>query len=96
MRTCTNMLRRVCHAVTTAAYTCVCACIVSLLPATTTGANLKLILYADGIVPGCALAPDNQRKSVVWYFSFLEFGWRLSYEEVWIPLAFARTETSTK
>jgi hypothetical protein len=56
-----------------------------------TGASWKLILYSDGVVPGNVLAADNQRKSVVWYFSFLDFGWRLAYEEVWIPLAFART-----
>ena len=55
------------------------------------GTSLKLILYADGIVPGNVIASDNQRKSVVWYFSFLEFGYRLSYEEVWLPIAFART-----
>ena len=59
-----------------------------------TGASWRLILYSDGITPGNALAVDNQRKSVVWYFSFLEFGLRLSYEEVWLPLAFARTVVS--
>ena len=55
------------------------------------GDSLNLILYADGLVPGCPLAPDNQRKSVVWYFSFLEYGDKLAYEEVWLPIGFART-----
>ena len=52
---------------------------------------MKLILYADGITPGSVLAPDNRRKSIVWYCSFLEFGNKLSYEEVWLPIALART-----
>ena len=56
-----------------------------------TCAPWKLILYSDGITPGSVLALDNQRKAVVWYFSFLEFGKLLSCEEVWLPLAFART-----
>ena len=54
------------------------------------GAHWRMILYADGVTPGSVLAPDNQRKSVVWYCSFMEFGWKLSFEEWWLPLAFAR------
>lgn len=50
-----------------------------------------MLLYADGITPGGALVPDNRRKSVVWYASFLEFGSKLAYEEAWITLAIART-----
>ena len=50
-----------------------------------------LILYADGITPGAVLAPDNRRKAVVWYISFLEFGDRLCCEELWMPVAVART-----
>ncbi len=50
---------------------------------------LHLILYSDGITPGAALTAHNQRKSIVWYASLREFGWRLSYEEVWLPVAFA-------
>ena len=37
------------------------------------------------------MVPDNRRKSVVWYASFLEFGSKLAYEEAWITLAIART-----
>ncbi len=55
------------------------------------GQTCSLILYADGITPGAVLIADNRRKSVVWYGSFLEFGDKLSYEEVWIPIAVART-----
>ncbi len=60
----------------------------------TTGAKLRLILYSDGVVPGSVLSSDNRRKSAAWYVSFLEFGPRLSYEEVWLPFAFARTARS--
>jgi len=50
-----------------------------------------LILYADGITPGGALVPDNRRKSVVFYASFLELRGKLASEEAWITLAIART-----
>ena len=49
------------------------------------------MLYADGITPGAVLAPDNRRKSVVWYCSFMEFLEKLAFEEVWIAIALART-----
>lgn len=49
--------------------------------------NLSLILYADGITPGSILTAENKRKEVIWYASFLEFGHKLSYEEVWVTLA---------
>jgi hypothetical protein len=55
------------------------------------GPRLRMILYADGVTPGSVLKADNNRKSVVWYVSFLEFTWRLSHEEVWLPIALART-----
>jgi hypothetical protein len=55
------------------------------------GQILHLILYSDGVTPGSTLAADNQRKASVFYFSFLEFSWRLQCEEVWIPIAVART-----
>ena len=31
-----------------------------------------LILYADGITPGSVLAPDNRRKVIGWYASFIK------------------------
>ena len=49
--------------------------------------NLSLILYADGITPGSILTAENKRKEVIWYASFLEFGHKLSYEEVWVTIA---------
>ena len=70
---------------------CLCLRPSPVLLATMTGATWKLILYADGVVPGNPLAADNRRKSVVWYFSFLEFGWKLQYEDVWMPIALIRT-----
>jgi len=54
------------------------------------GLSWNLILYADGVTPGAALAPEHRRKSVVWYASFLEFERKLAYEEVWIAVAVAR------
>lgn len=47
------------------------------------GGRLSLIIYCDGLTPGAALAHDNKRKSVVWYGSFLEFGYMLQHEELW-------------
>jgi hypothetical protein len=63
-------------------------CVVSCVLA---GPFLNLVLYADGITPGSPLVADNRRKSIAWYISFLEFKWRLAYEEAWTPIAFART-----
>ena len=46
-----------------------------------------LILYNDGITPGNPMAPDNHRKCTAFYFSFLEFGIQLYFEDAWLPLA---------
>ena len=54
------------------------------------GGTLSFILYADGITPGAVLSPDNKRKAVVWYGSFIEFRAMLAYEEMWVSLAVAR------
>ena len=54
---------------------------IALCVASLPGLQLKLILSADGITPGSVLAPDNRRKSIVWYCSFLEFGNKPSYEQ---------------
>jgi len=62
--------------------------LLSSLPA---GLCWHLIMYADGITPGNVLAPENRRKSIVWYVSFLEFGAKLAYEEAWMTVAVART-----
>jgi len=56
---------------------------------------LQLVLYADGITPGSALAHENRRKSVVWYASFLEFRELLQFQEVWMSIAAARTYWQT-
>ena len=53
-----------------------------------------MILYADGVTPGSTLTPENKRKATVWYASFKEFGWKLSFEEMWITIAIARTIAS--
>jgi hypothetical protein len=55
------------------------------------GLQWNIILYADGITPGDAFSPDNNRKAWVWYASFLEMGQKLSNEEAWITVAIART-----
>ena len=55
------------------------------------GLTWHLVLYADGITPGSALAHENRRKSVVWYVTFMEFLEKLIHEEVWTAVALART-----
>ena len=64
---------------------CACVCLCAR------GEVLSLILYADGVCPGAVLAADQRRKFVVWYCSFLELHLKLSYEEMWISIAIART-----
>ena len=51
------------------------------------GAHWHLVLYCDGLTPGAVLAPENNRKSIIWYASLLEFGRRLCFEELWFCLA---------
>ena len=71
------------------------ACLLACLSCVSaTGARWKIVLYSDGFTPGVALVPDNQRKSIAWYLSFMELGKLLSYEEAWLPVAFARTAGS--
>jgi hypothetical protein len=55
------------------------------------GLTWHLVVYADGVTPGAALAHQNRRKSVVWYISFMEFHEKLAFEEVWTAVALART-----
>ena len=57
---------------------------------------LSLILYADGITPGAILAPENKRKEVIWYTSFLEFGTKLCYEELWMTIATCKSSYAKK
>ena len=54
------------------------------------GLQWNIILYADGVTPGDAFTPENNRKAWVWYVSFLEMGQKLSNEEAWITVAIAR------
>ena len=60
------------------------------------GRRLRLVLYADGITPGNVISPDNKRKSIVWYVSFIEFGDKLMFEELWVAVALARTCCQTR
>jgi hypothetical protein len=68
-----------------------CIPIQLLLACLHAGPHVRLCLYADGITPGSVLAPDNRRKSIVWYWSFIEFGDKLSSEETWTCVAVVRT-----
>lgn len=52
---------------------------------------LHIAVYLDEIVPGNPLAPDNQRKMLAIYFSFLELGRHLCNEAFWFPLGVIRT-----
>ena len=58
------------------------------------GADWHAILYCDGLTPGSVLAPDNKRKSVIWYTTLLEFGHRLCHQELWFCIASIETALS--
>ena len=60
------------------------------------GRRWRLILYVDGITPGNVIAPDDKRKAIVWYVSFVEFGDKLMFEELWVAIALARTCCQTR
>ena len=52
----------------------------------------RIVLYQDGVDPGDGLAKNKSRHSVVFYWSFAEFGTDvLAHEEVWGTLTIART-----
>ena len=56
------------------------------------GIPWTIILYEDGVDPGDGLAKNKSRHSVVFYWSFLEFGMEnLCREEVWGTLTIMRT-----
>lgn len=58
------------------------------------GADWHAVLYCDGLTPGAVLAPENKRKSIVWYATILEFGSRLCHQELWCCLACMETTVS--
>lgn len=50
----------------------------------------RLLLYADEIVPGNPLRPDNKRKVWVIYASWLELGDLLYSENAWLAVGVIR------
>ena len=58
------------------------------------GADWHIVLYCDGLTPGAVLAPENNRKSVIWYATLLELGPKLCHEELWCTLASIETSVS--
>jgi hypothetical protein len=56
------------------------------------GEPLQLLFYHDEVVPGNVLHPDNTRRSVAFYISFLEWRSFLHSECVWLPIALLRTQ----
>ena len=58
------------------------------------GAEWHVILYCDGLTPGAVLAPENHRKSIIWYATLLEFGTRLCHQELWFCLASIQASVS--
>ena len=59
------------------------------------GAPLNLVLYADEVTPGDALALRHDRKFWIFFASFTEFGVaHLHREELWLPLGVLRTTVS--
>ena len=55
------------------------------------GQPLNIIVYSDEVVPGNVIKPDNRRKLVQWYVSFVEFRLHLRNERVWLPVAALRS-----
>jgi hypothetical protein len=52
----------------------------------------NIIMYQDGVDPSDGLAKNHSRKSVVFYWSFAEFGMHaLAHEEVWGTLCVMRS-----
>lgn len=58
------------------------------------GADWHSVLYCDGVTPGAVLAPENNRKSILWYASILEFRSRLCHQELWCCLAVIETKVA--
>lgn len=56
------------------------------------GEPLRLLFYHDEIVPGNPLHPDNARRTVAFYISFLQWRTMLHSELVWLPVALLRTQ----
>jgi len=55
------------------------------------GRPWRFLLYLDEITPGNPLRPDNQRKIVAFYCSFLELGPFLRLEEAWLTIGVLRS-----
>ena len=60
------------------------------------GQPLRMILYHDEVVPGQVLAPDNRRKTVMFYASFLEFQQALRCKSMWMTIALVRDDDVQK
>lgn len=57
----------------------------------------RLILYQDGVDPSDGLAKNHSRKSAVYYFAFVEFGYQaLAKEECWGVVTVARYSEYTQ
>ena len=53
---------------------------------------LHVVVYYDEVVPGNVIAPDNARRSTLFYFSFLEFLDYMGHSDAaWITLGLLRT-----
>ena len=51
-----------------------------------------MVLYSDELTPGNPLRADNRRKTMIWYWSILEYGrHNLQKVEAWLPLAAIRS-----
>lgn len=55
-----------------------------------------IALYADEVVPGNVLSPDNRRKVMAFYATFRELGWAVTHEQYWLPLAVLRREVASQ
>ena len=55
------------------------------------GNDLEMLFYHDEIVPGNVLHPDNTRRCVSFYVSFLQWKPLLHSEFAWLPVGVLRT-----
>ena len=56
----------------------------------------QFAMYADEVVPGDLLATDNTRKSMILYWTFLQFGTLMSRDHCWFYLGSIRSKVLKK
>lgn len=60
------------------------------------GEGLSIVIYTDEVTPGNALAPDNARKSYLFYFTVADFKQKIRSTEAWLPICIVRSSLVKK